>query len=117
MDGRVQLPVNRYLQEHFGVDFVDTVTEAGPAGLLAADPESPASRSIYSRVDVSVTAHESQGLAIVAHAGCAGNPIPDADQQQQVLRCVEVLGVRYPALNIVGLWVDESWQVQRLDAD
>ena len=40
-----------------------------------------------------------------------------ADQQQQVLRCVEVLGVRYPALNIVGLWVDESGIVQRLGAE
>jgi hypothetical protein len=35
MDGRVQLPVNAYLRERFGADFVDTITEPGPNAVLA----------------------------------------------------------------------------------
>ena len=117
MDGRVQLPISRYLKEHFAADYVDTVTEAGPAGLLASDPDSRASRSIYSCIEVSVAAHKSTALAVVAHAGCAGNPISDDSQNQQVLQCVEVLSARYPALAIIGLWVDEKWVVHRLGED
>ncbi len=35
MDGRVQLPVSRWIKKNFGVDFVDTITEPGPNGILA----------------------------------------------------------------------------------
>ena len=33
MDGRVQLPVIRYLQERFEVPYVDSITEVGPSGV------------------------------------------------------------------------------------
>ena len=39
IDGRVQLPVITYLQNRFGVKFVDNVTEAGPVGVLSVFPE------------------------------------------------------------------------------
>ena len=116
MDGRIQLPVNRCLREHFAAEYVDTVTEAGPVGILSADPESPMSRSIYSRIDISVTAHLSTALAIVAHANCAGNPISDSDQQRQVENCVVHLRRRYPDLEIAGLWLDEQWTVHLFGA-
>ncbi len=35
MDGRVQLPVIKYLQKHFNVDYVDSITEPGPNLILA----------------------------------------------------------------------------------
>ena len=40
MDGRVQLPVIQYLQKRFNVDFVDSVTEAGP-NLILSEAEDP----------------------------------------------------------------------------
>ena len=35
MYGRVQLPVNKYLQKRFNVEFVDTITEAGPVFIIS----------------------------------------------------------------------------------
>ena len=35
MDGRVQAPVNAYLRTRFNADYVDAVTEPGPALVLA----------------------------------------------------------------------------------
>lgn len=35
IDGRVQLPVIRYLQERYGVLYVDVVSESGPVHSLA----------------------------------------------------------------------------------
>ena len=40
IDGRgVQLPVNQYLTRRFDVEFVDIVSDTGPVGVLAHDPE------------------------------------------------------------------------------
>ena len=35
MDGRVQLPVIKYLQKRFNVEYVDSITEAGPNLVLS----------------------------------------------------------------------------------
>ncbi len=111
MDGRIQLPVITYLQERFGVEYIDTITESGPVGLLAADPESEISRAIYRRIDISLEAHQSDGIAVVAHYDCAGNPVDEARQREQLGTCLDVLRNRYPAVKLVGLWVDETWSV------
>ena len=34
MEGRVQTPVNNYLSGRFGVNYVDVISAAGPAGCL-----------------------------------------------------------------------------------
>jgi hypothetical protein len=111
IDGRVQLPVITYLQNRFGVDYVDNVTEAGPVGVLTQLPNSRSAKSIFQRVDLSVNVHSSTGIAIVAHHDCAGNPIPDSDQILQLQTCLETLSKRYPQLEVVGLWLDQNWAV------
>lgn len=35
MDGRVQLPVINFLMRRFSVEYVDSVTDAGPVKILA----------------------------------------------------------------------------------
>ena len=35
IDGRVQEPVSSYLRNHFKVEFVDSITEAGPNLILS----------------------------------------------------------------------------------
>jgi len=54
MDGRVQLPVNSFLEERFRADYVDTVTEAGPNSILAERYISTLVESIIDRVRISV---------------------------------------------------------------
>lgn len=111
IDGRVQLPVITYLQNRFGVKYVDVVTEAGPVGVISQQPESEEIISIFRRVELSIESHTSKGIAIVAHHECAGNPIPDTDQISQLQLCLERLSKRYPQLDIVGLWLDQNWEV------
>jgi hypothetical protein len=109
MDGRVQRPVIDYLSELFSVKYVDVVTEAGPVAVLASDPESDRSKSIYQRIDVSVSVHGSRGIGIVAHHDCAGNPKPKSGQMEDIRESVSVLQSRYPDIHVVALWVDENW--------
>ena len=116
IDGRIQLPVIAFLQNRFGVAYVDVVTEAGPVAVLALRPESGDAKSIFRRVEISIQAHLSKGIAIVAHHDCAGNPIPDSEQRQQLQTCLELLSKRYPQLEVVGLWLDEYWKVQKAES-
>lgn len=111
IDGRIQLPVIAYLQNRFGVNYVDNITETGPVGVISQYPESEDVKSLFRRISISVHAHSSLGIAIVAHYDCAGNPIPDDEQIRQISECLAILSDRFPQLEIIGLWLDENWNV------
>ncbi|MCF8231553.1 MAG: hypothetical protein K9J27_05130 [Bacteroidales bacterium] len=114
MDGRVQQPVNRFLQERFGAENVDTITEAGPNGILAKQEDEAIIQSIFKRVDISVNAHKSKGMAIVGHHDCAGNPAPKEEQIRHIRDSVSFLQKHYQNAEIIGLWVDENWEVSEV---
>lgn len=111
MDGRVQLPVIEYLKTRFGVDYLDNITDAGPVGILAREPGSESGKLIFHLVDVSIQNHASKQVAIIAHHDCAGNPIPDDEQQSQLEQCRAMLIERYPGLEVITLWLDDTLKV------
>jgi transcriptional regulator of met regulon len=109
MDGRVQLPVNEHLKRNYRLDFIDTITEPGPVKILA-DKQAGIS-SIRQRVKISVEAHGSKLIAVVAHHDCAGNPVPKETQLKQLNSALETIQEWKYNVPCVGLWVDEKWQV------
>lgn len=114
MDGRVQLPAINYLKARFGVDYVDSITEAGPVLYLAEKTDSVQTKSILRRTDISIKNHKSKGIAIVAHYDCAGNPADEEKQSNQLISAVNFLAERYPSVEITGLWVDSNWSVTEI---
>jgi len=115
MDGRVQLPVIAYLRQRFQAEFVDVVTGAGPVAVLSDPQRGAAAGELRRCVTVSVERHQSRGVAVVAHHDCAGNPV-SADRQQEQLRAVlPPLRERFAGLPVIGLWVDEDWEVREVD--
>ena len=115
MDGRVQLPVIEYLMKRLGVEYVDSVTEAGPVGRLSSDPDGVVSASIISRVGVSVERHGSRVVAVVAHHDCGGNPIDEDSQREQLAASIDLIARRFPQVSVAGLWVDADWRVTEVD--
>ena len=111
MDGRVQLPVIRFLMDRYSVRYVDSVTEPGPNRILTDGTDTRGVRSILRRVDISVKHHGSRTIAVVGHADCTGNPSDDQTQAAQTLRAAEMLRRAYPDLTVVALWVGADWQV------
>ncbi len=114
MDGRVQLPVIRYLQKRFGAEYVDSITEAGPNLILAEHKNGVSIQSILERLKISVEKHHSVGIAIVGHYDCAGNPAPEDRQIIHLRKAVQFLRQHYNDLEIIGLWVDENWDVREV---
>ncbi len=113
MDGRTQLPVIEYLQRRLNVDYVDTITEAGPVRILGDEPDSPLAAGILARVDISTNKHGSNCIAVVAHHDCGGNPAPKEIQMGQLDRALRFLTARYPHIQILGLWLDPDWTVSQ----
>ena len=111
MDGRVQIPVIKFLQDRFGTEYVDVITEPGPNRILAEQGDGPQTLSILARLDISVKRHGSRGIAVVGHYDCAGNPSEEATQERQTRTAVDMLRSRYGQAEVIGLWVDEYWRV------
>jgi len=117
MDGRVQLPVITYLQNRFSATYVDVITEPGPNHLLANQADPKLVESIFNRVKISVDNHHSGGIAIVGHHDCAGNPASKEEQLVQTEKAAGMLREKYPDIEIIGLWVDENWEVSEIQLD
>ncbi len=116
IDGRVQKPVYDYLAKRFETPWIDTITEPAIVSVLAGGEPQAALSSVLQRLDISISAHGSTELAVVAHHDCAANQIPDATQHQQLRGAFEFLQNRYPSLEIITLWVDDKWAVEERPA-
>jgi len=114
MDGRVQIPVIRYLQDRFGADYVDVISEAGPNRILAEGCNAAAVESIERRIRISLEHHHSVGIAVIGHHDCAGNPSSRSEQRQHTAAAVFSLQRRFGHIPVIGLWVDEHWEVSEL---
>ncbi len=111
MDGRIQLPVNLFLQKYFGAEYIDTITEPGPNRILAERNNLATVRAIIKRADISINKHQSKSVAVVGHYDCAGNPVTKEKQIEQIKEAITFLRQTYNEIDIIGLWVDKNWAV------
>jgi len=115
MDGRVQLPVITYMQKRFDTEYIDSITEPGPNRLLAERDNPDLLDSILNRINISIEKHGSRTIAVVGHYDCAGNPVSRDKQIKQTAKAVAWLREQFPEVEVIGLWVDEKWQVEEFD--
>jgi len=116
IDGRAQLPVIEFLKKRFNADYVDCITEAAPALILAGETNRRQVQSIVDRIDISIAGHNTAAIAIVACDKCAGD---SADKQKQLERLdlsVKFLKRQYSSVEVIGLWIDENWTVSEIQA-
>lgn len=104
IDGRVQAETISYLKDLFGVEHIDNVTTAGAVRHIAGEIGKIGDVALGD-LAVSVSAHESRQIAIVAHADCAGNPVPDEEQYDQLRTASGFLRERFPNVEVIALFV------------
>ena len=112
MDGRIQRKVSDYLTASFGVRHLDTITTSGTVKHLAEDTDQ--TEILLANLDVSMAAHGSRHVAVVAHHDCAGNPVADKTQRQQVSTAVAWLSGKYPDADVIGLWLGDNWIIEKV---
>ena len=108
MDGRTQEPVRRYVMELTGADLVDAITDPGPIKELAVDDAYL--ERIAARVAISVEKHGSRHVFVVGHHDCAGNPVEQAVQEDEIRACLARLRPRFPQAEFAGIYVDSEWK-------
>ena len=114
MDGRVQLPVIEYVKSQYAVDYVDMITMPGPNRVLAEGNDTSELEAVRKRLSISVDLHGSKVIAVAGHHDCAGNPTEHEQQTEHTLAAVELIRSWYPDLEVIGLWINESWAVERI---
>lgn len=117
MDGRVQLPVIRYMQKRFNAEYVDSITEPGPNLILSEQKSDVSIQSILERLKISIEHHNSVGVAVVGHHGCAGNPALQEDQIAQIHKAIHFLRKKHKNIVMIGLWIDENWEINEIIDD
>ena len=113
MDGRVQLPVLTWIKANYPVDFVDVITEAGMDGVLAKQKDIS---EVLRSIKVSVNLNKSTRLFVVGHYDCRGNPVNDSLHREEIVAAVKRLKPLWPKQEIIGLWVNDQWEVQLIAA-
>ena len=106
MDGRTQDAANSFLRRRFAVDFVDSITEAGPIRNLAEGAPEATLAGIRARLGVSIEGHGSRQVAVVAHEDCAGNPVGKEIQMVQLDRSLRLVREWFPGVDAIGLWIE-----------
>ena len=114
IDGRVQLPVINHLMDHYGVDYVDMITEPGPVLVLTDEKKIQQADSIIHRVGLSIKVHKTKLIAIVAHYNCLANPVHKTQQLIQLKDSVKVIRENFLSAHILGLWVNKHRVVDEI---
>jgi len=91
MDGRTQNPVIEWMRKHYGVSYVDMITEPGVDAILAENKDAQTIESIKRRVGISIEKHGSKFIAVVGHYGCAGNPVDMNTHLAQIQSAIETV--------------------------
>ncbi len=111
IDGRFQLPVFHYLQERFGVPYIDVITEAGMVRHIASPGENPVKSATFESLRISIDRHDSAQVALVAHEDCAGNPKPREEQEKELRQGLKELERHFPDMERIALWCSLSGEV------
>lgn len=114
MDGRIQDSVAAYMRDYFQAQWVDTITEAGPVGLLAGGNPS-AMKSVAFRVGISVEKHGSVGIGVIAHESCAAVAGDVLEQEPLALASAERLRKKFPEMKVIALWVKLDGEITLLE--
>jgi hypothetical protein len=109
MDGRVQLPVLHWIRRKHHIDYIDVITEPGMDGVLATQDNI---KEFLRRIRISIEINNSVRIFIVGHHDCRGNPVDKKAHRKNILKAVKRLKSHWPGLDIIGLWVNNLWQVE-----
>jgi hypothetical protein len=98
------------LKEKFNVDYVDLITEPGMDKVLSQGQWGEIER-LREKVIISITAHDSDIVAVVGHYDCAANPVGDCKHFRDIVASTYTVKSWGLPVVVVGLWVDEFWRV------
>ena len=111
MDGRIQSPLYDWIKTKYSVNYVDVITEPGVDKKIS---EGTNITAIRDKVLISINAHKSNLIALSGHYDCAANPVDNEKHLSQIKSGVQVINSWNLGVDVIGLWVDDSWNVNTI---
>jgi len=111
IDGRIQIPLAKWIKENYSVDYVDTITEPGVDKTIT---ENSVFESIKTKVSISINAHKSELVVLSGHYDCAANQVSNEDHIELIKKGIEVISSWNLGTKVIGVWVDDSWNVNTI---
>ncbi|MBN4046204.1 hypothetical protein JYT57_00840 [Nitrosarchaeum koreense] len=111
MDGRIQLPVDKWIKENYSADYIDTITEPGMEKRVSEGVDTD---WLKTKTNISISKHNSNLIVISAHHGCAGNPVSKEEQVEQVKKSVTVIKSWNVTDNVIGIYVNDKWEIEEV---
>lgn len=103
-----------WARKHLNVRFVDVITEPGDDKVLFNGSEMQKG-AIKDKVLVSVRAHNSKAVIVAGHHDCAGNPVSREEHWKEICACVRDIRLWNLPVRVIGLWVNERWEIEVVD--
>jgi hypothetical protein len=113
MDGRIQKPLMEYMSRNYPGVFPDTITFPGIVKNLSRSYRWPV--HIKNMLAISMEKHKSSTVFIVAHPDCAGNPVDDGIQLEQLRRAASRFAKKYPEMKVKSLWVENNKEIKEIE--
>jgi carbonic anhydrase len=108
IDGRIQIPLAKWIKENYSVDYVDTITEPGVDKTIT---ENSVFESIKTKVSISINAHKSELIVLSGHYDCAANQVSNEEHIELIKKGIGVISSWNLGAKVIGVWVDDSWNV------
>lgn len=108
IDGRIYLPLIKWIQKKYDCQYVDLITEPGVVKSIING--NGINQSFIDNIEVSRKKHQTTVLLIAAHHDCAGNPVSDKTQKTQLAEAVSILKPLFPSMKVEAIWQDRSFK-------
>lgn len=112
MDGRFIHIINEYIRANYKYEYVDTITDAGPASKIVYDDYL---RDIEDKIVlISIKKHKSDHIFIAGHSDCAGCPTDDETQKNYLKKSINMIHEHLPGIAVTGLFADVDGNIEVL---
>lgn len=117
MDGRIQRCINEYVRYSEQVEYIDTITLAGPSKVISDNTFTGIVENVKYRLDVSINGHLSNYISIVGHFDCTAITEDDKKQKEYIRNSANIISEWYPSVKVEALWVTEEFKVEKLQGE
>ena len=62
---------------------------------------------------ISISGHGSSNIFVVGHHDYAANPVDNLTHKKQINTAVKRIKDLFPDLNVIGLWINENFTVEK----